>query len=84
MQTWKPEEVKAFELGYRSFINRTSIDINGYYNISIIIKLKCCYTIIWSSIDGGGLTNVEGQKRFMLLQMVTLELSIVHKYSFRD
>ncbi len=29
----KPEEVKAIELGYRSFINRTSIDINGYYNV---------------------------------------------------
>ena len=29
----KPEEVKAFELGYRSFINQTSIDINGYYNV---------------------------------------------------
>lgn len=29
----KPEEVKAFELGYRSFINKTSIDINGYYNV---------------------------------------------------
>ena len=29
----KPEEVRAFELGYRSFINKTSIDINGYYNI---------------------------------------------------
>ncbi|TAF73518.1 MAG: TonB-dependent receptor [Flavobacterium sp.] len=29
----KPEEVKAFELGYRSFVNNTSIDINGYYNV---------------------------------------------------
>lgn len=29
----KPEEVKAFELGYRSFIDKTSIDINAYYNI---------------------------------------------------
>ncbi|WP_300978759.1 TonB-dependent receptor [Flavobacterium sp.] len=29
----KPEEVKAFEIGYRSFINNTSIDINGYYNV---------------------------------------------------
>ena len=29
----KPEQVKAFELGYRSFVNNTSIDINGYYNI---------------------------------------------------
>ncbi|CAI2765843.1 TonB-dependent receptor [Flavobacterium collinsii] len=29
----KPEEVKAFELGYRSFINDVSIDLNVYYNI---------------------------------------------------
>ena len=29
----KPEEVKAFELGYRSVINDLSVDINGYYNI---------------------------------------------------
>ncbi|SHL99175.1 TonB-dependent receptor [Flavobacterium xinjiangense] len=29
----KPEQVKAFELGYRSFIKDVSVDINGYYNI---------------------------------------------------
>lgn len=29
----KPEEVKAFELGYRSVFEGMSIDINGYYNI---------------------------------------------------
>jgi outer membrane cobalamin receptor len=29
----KPEQVKAFELGYRSFIKDVSIDINGYYNV---------------------------------------------------
>ncbi|MFV5687226.1 TonB-dependent receptor [Flavobacterium sp. ZT3R25] len=29
----KPEQVKAFEIGYRSFIENVSIDINGYYNI---------------------------------------------------
>ena len=30
----KPEEVQAFELGYRSVVNNDlSIDINGYYNI---------------------------------------------------
>ncbi len=29
----KPEQVKAFELGYRSFIEDISIDVNGYYNI---------------------------------------------------
>jgi outer membrane receptor protein involved in Fe transport len=29
----KPEEVKAFEVGYRSQINKINIDLNGYYNI---------------------------------------------------
>ena len=29
----KPEEVKAFELGYRSVLGKTSIDVNGYYNV---------------------------------------------------
>lgn len=29
----KPEQVRAFELGYRSSINDIFIDINGYYNI---------------------------------------------------
>src|SRR5699024_6360149 len=29
----KPEEVKAFELGYRSRVNNVNIDINAYYNI---------------------------------------------------
>ena len=29
----KPEQVKAFELGYRSFIEGFSVDLNGYYNI---------------------------------------------------
>ena len=29
----KPEQVQAFELGYRSVINEFSVDINGYYNI---------------------------------------------------
>lgn len=28
----KPEEVKAIEIGYRSFIQDMSIDINGYFN----------------------------------------------------
>ena len=29
----KPEQVQAFELGYRSIVERFSIDITGYYNI---------------------------------------------------
>ncbi|MDD5149049.1 MAG: TonB-dependent receptor [Flavobacterium sp.] len=29
----KPEEVKAFEIGYRSQIEKINFDINGYYNV---------------------------------------------------
>lgn len=29
----KPEQVQAFELGYRSAIGEVSVDINGYYNM---------------------------------------------------
>ena len=29
----KPEQVKAFELGYRSQVNKVNIDLNGYYNV---------------------------------------------------
>ncbi|MEP6930977.1 MAG: TonB-dependent receptor, partial [Flavobacterium sp.] len=29
----KPEEVKAFELGYRSFVKDVSVDLNAYYNV---------------------------------------------------
>ena len=28
----KPEKVQAFDVGYRGFIGRVSVDINGYYN----------------------------------------------------
>lgn len=29
----KPEKVQAFELGYRTNVQKTAVDINGYYNI---------------------------------------------------
>ncbi|TDE46506.1 TonB-dependent receptor [Flavobacterium rhamnosiphilum] len=29
----KPEQVKAFEIGYRSFVKDVSIDVNAYYNV---------------------------------------------------
>ena len=66
----KPEEVKAIELGYRSFINRTSIDVNGYYNIynNFIGNLNVITPLYGQALDGGGLTNVEGQKAFQALQ----------------
>jgi hypothetical protein len=62
----KPEEVKAIE--YRSFINRTSLiltDITILYT-NFIGNLNVVTPLYGQAIDGGGLTNVEGQKRFML------------------
>ncbi|TDD78087.1 TonB-dependent receptor domain-containing protein [Flavobacterium caseinilyticum] len=66
----KPEEVKAIELGYRSFINRTSIDINGYYNVynNFIGNLNVLTPLYGSALDGGGLANPEGQKALHALQ----------------
>ena len=66
----KPEEVKAIELGYRSFINKTSIDINGYYNVynNFIGNLNVVTPLYGSAIDGGGLTNPQGQQALHALQ----------------
>lgn len=66
----KPEEVKAFELGYRSFINKTSIDINGYYNIynNFIGNLNVITPLYGLALDGGGVTNPEGPKAIQALQ----------------
>ena len=66
----KPEEVKAFELGYRSFINKTSIDLNGYYNIynNFIGNLNVVTPLYGSAVNGGGLANPEGQKALHALQ----------------
>ncbi|WP_339654022.1 TonB-dependent receptor [Flavobacterium frigidarium] len=66
----KPEEVKAIELGYRSFINKTSIDINGYYNVynNFIGNLNVITPLYGQALDGGGLTNPEGPKALQALQ----------------
>ena len=60
----KPEEVKAFELGYRSFINRTSVDINGYYNVynNFIGNLNVLVPLYGKALDAGGLTSPDGQQ----------------------
>jgi outer membrane receptor protein involved in Fe transport len=66
----KPEEVKAFELGYRSFINKTSIDVNGYYNIynNFIGNLNVIAPLYGTATDGGGLTTAGGQQSIHALQ----------------
>jgi outer membrane receptor protein involved in Fe transport len=60
----KPEKVKAFELGYRSFIEGFSVDVNGYYNIynDFIGNLNVVHPLYGSALDGGGLTSPEGIK----------------------
>lgn len=63
----KPEEVRAFELGYRSFINKTSIDINGYYNVynNFIGNLNVVAPLYGTAQDApnpaGGPTNLGTQ-----------------------
>jgi hypothetical protein len=63
----KPEEVKAIELGYRSFINKTSIDINGYYNVynNFIGNLNVVAPLYGTAQDApnpaGGPTNLGTQ-----------------------
>jgi outer membrane cobalamin receptor len=66
----KPEEVQAIELGYRSFINKTSIDINGYYNVynNFIGNLNVVAPLYGTAVDGGGLTSAGGQQALHALQ----------------
>ena len=66
----KPETVKAFELGYRSFIEGVSVDVNGYYNIynDFIGNLNVVAPLYGDALDGGGLTNPEGVKALQALK----------------
>ncbi|MSP85287.1 MAG: TonB-dependent receptor [Flavobacteriaceae bacterium] len=63
----KPEEVKAFELGYRSLIKDVSVDINGYYNIynNFIGSINVVAPYYGTAIDApsatGGPTNLGTQ-----------------------
>lgn len=55
----KPEEVKAFELGYRSVFEGMSIDLNGYYNIynNFIGNLNVISTYYGTAQDNPALPN---------------------------
>ena len=63
----KPEEVKAFELGYRSVVNDISVDINGYYNIynNFIGNINVVAPYYGTAVDSpsatGGPTNLGTQ-----------------------
>jgi len=67
----KPEQVKAFELGYRSFIRDVSIDVNGYYNIynDFIGNLNVVAPFYGTAQDAPSPTaNDEGTKTLHALQ----------------
>ncbi|MFH6945658.1 TonB-dependent receptor domain-containing protein [Flavobacterium sp. FlaQc-50] len=70
----KPEEVKAFELGYRSFINDVSIDLNAYYNIynhfigNLNVVAPYYGTAQDSPTASGGVPNPEFLKSIHALQ----------------
>jgi hypothetical protein len=62
----KPEEVKAIELDTdHLLIEHLSILTDNMYT-NFIGNLNVVTPLYGQAIDGGGLTNVEGQKRFML------------------
>ena len=70
----KPEEVKAIELGYRSFIENTSIDINGYYNVynNFIGNVNVVAPLYGTAVDApnpaGDINTDEGAKAFRALR----------------
>jgi len=70
----KPEEVKAIELGYRSLIENTSIDINGYYNVynNFIGNVNVVAPLYGTAVDApnpaGDLNTDSGTKAFKALQ----------------
>lgn len=67
----KPEQVKAFELGYRSFVSNFSVDINGYYNIynDFIGNLNVVAPFYGTAVDSPNpATDVEGAKSLHALQ----------------
>ena len=63
----KPEEVKAFELGYRSVFSDISFDINGYYNVynNFIGNINVVAPFYGTAMDSpsatGGPTNLGTQ-----------------------
>ena len=63
----KPEEVKAIELGYRSFIKDMSVDVNGYYNVynNFIGNLNVVAPLYGKALDApnpaGGATDLGTQ-----------------------
>lgn len=55
----KPEQVKAFELGYKSIINGFGLDVNGYYNIYNDFNSGARVVTPFYGIAGNDVTNID-------------------------
>jgi outer membrane receptor protein involved in Fe transport len=55
----KPEQVKAFELGYKSKINGFDIDINGYFNIYNDFMSSARVVVPFYGLAGKDLSNID-------------------------
>ncbi len=64
----KPEQVKAFELGYKSRINGFDIDINGYYNIYNDFMSGARVVVPFYGVTGNDVTNPEFQEAVSALR----------------
>jgi hypothetical protein len=63
----KPEQVKAFELGYKSSIKGYNIDINGYYNLYTDFLSAARVVAPLYGIAGNDPTNAENLKAISAL-----------------
>jgi hypothetical protein len=63
---WKPEEIKAIvRIQSHLLIEHLSILMDITICILILLVAMLLHHYYGQAIDGGGLTNVEGQKRFV-------------------
>ncbi len=56
----KPEDVKAFDLGYRGQISKVSFDLNGYYNVynNFIGQVRTVAPFYGTAINSPGPTDI--------------------------
>ncbi|MFY8214549.1 MAG: TonB-dependent receptor domain-containing protein [Flavobacterium sp.] len=55
----KPEQVKAFELGYKSSIKGFNIDVNGYYNLYNDFMSSARIVVPFYGLAGKDLSNID-------------------------
>ena len=77
----KPEQVQAIELGYRTVLEKTSIDISGYYNsYKNFINQENVFTPYYGTV-GKDLTNPSNQATYKALEFGDFRLFNVYTNS---